>query len=61
MIESHVFTLKELGVYLRVHPSTIYRAIKQGTAPPYFKIGSDYRFNRESVDRWRLSVEQGKP
>ena len=52
-----VMTVRELADYLRVHPSTIYRLLKQKRIPA-FKVGSDWRFNRETIDRWRL--EQGK-
>ena len=51
-----VMTVGELGDYLRCHPSTIYRLLKQ-RALPAFKIGSDWRFNREAIDRWRQSQE----
>jgi excisionase family DNA binding protein len=53
---SKVLTVKELSAYLRVHPSTIYRLLKKGQIPG-FKLGSDWRFNIEAIDRWRL--EQG--
>jgi excisionase family DNA binding protein len=55
---SKVMTVKELSIYLKVHPSTIYRQLKRGRLPA-FKVGSDWRFNVESIDRWRL--EQDSP
>ncbi len=55
---SNVLTVKELSQYLKVCPSTIYRQLRQGTLPA-FKVGSDWRFNIESIDRWRLDCEQG--
>ena len=48
-----VLTVKELSDYLRVHPSTIYRLLKKGQLPG-FKVGSDWRFNIEAIDRWWL-------
>jgi excisionase family DNA binding protein len=51
-----VFTLKELSVYLKISPSTIHRLIKAGQLPA-FRIGSDLRFNREHIDRWRVDRE----
>jgi excisionase family DNA binding protein len=48
-----VMTLKELSEYLRVHPSTIYRLLRRGKVPG-FRIGSDWRFNAELIDRWCL-------
>jgi excisionase family DNA binding protein len=51
-------TVHELAEYLRVHPSTIYRLLQRKKLPG-FRIGSDYRFQRESVDRWLEEQEQG--
>ena len=48
-----VITVGELSEYLRVHRSTIYRLLKKGQLPA-FKIGSDWRFNVEAIDRWRM-------
>jgi excisionase family DNA binding protein len=53
-----VLTLEEVAGYLRVHPSTIYRLLKKKKLPA-FKVGSDWRFNLESIDRWRAEAEQG--
>jgi excisionase family DNA binding protein len=46
-----ILTLENVADYLRVHPSTIYRMLKKKQLPA-FKIGRDWRFNRESLDRW---------
>jgi excisionase family DNA binding protein len=46
-----VLTLEETAEFLKVHPSTIYRMLKSRTIPA-FKIGSDWRFNQESIQRW---------
>jgi len=51
---SRLVTVKELSNYLRVHPSTIYRLLKRGDLPG-FKLGSDWRFNLEAIDRWRIN------
>jgi excisionase family DNA binding protein len=48
-----VLNVNELSDYLRVHRSTIYRLLKKGELPG-FKIGSDWRFNVETIDQWRL-------
>ena len=52
----YVMTLDEVANYLRVHPSTIYRLVKKGRLPA-FKVGSDWRFNQESIDTWRSQAE----
>jgi excisionase family DNA binding protein len=53
---SPVLTVKDLSIYLRVNQSTIYRLIK-GRKLPAFRVGSDWRFNREDIDRWRVEHE----
>jgi excisionase family DNA binding protein len=57
IIEDKVMTLREVSEYLKVHPSTIYRQLKRGLIPA-FKVGSDWRFNIESIDRWRLGQDR---
>ncbi|HYA35973.1 MAG TPA: helix-turn-helix domain-containing protein [Candidatus Binataceae bacterium] len=47
----NVITVKELADYLRCHTSTVYRLLKRNELPA-FKIGSDWRFNREAIDTW---------
>ncbi len=54
--DSKVMTVKELSGYLKVHPSTIYRQLRRGRLPA-FKVGSDWRFNVESINRWRLGQD----
>jgi excisionase family DNA binding protein len=46
-----IMTVKEVSEYLRVHPSTVYRMLRTGGLPA-FRIGSDWRFNAEEIDRW---------
>jgi excisionase family DNA binding protein len=48
-----VMTVRELSTYLRVHPSTIYKLLRRGELPG-FRIGTDWRFNAEVIDRWCL-------
>lgn len=53
---SRIMTVKEVSDYLHVHPSTIYRLLKRGELPA-FRVGSDWRFNAESIDQWRQKQE----
>ena len=49
---SKVLTVSGVAAYLKVHPSTVYRLVSRGLLPA-FKVGSDWRFNIEAIDRWR--------
>jgi excisionase family DNA binding protein len=54
--EDKVMTVVEVAQYLHVHPSTIYRLLRKKEIPA-FRVGSDWRFNRESIDAWRTERE----
>jgi excisionase family DNA binding protein len=54
-----VLTVEEAAEYLRVSRSTIYRLLKSHQIPA-FKIGSDWRFNREQIDKWRIAREKNR-
>lgn len=51
-----VLTVREVAAYLRVHSSTIYRLLKKKELPA-FRIGSDWRFMADQIDRWRAQAE----
>jgi excisionase family DNA binding protein len=55
---ARVLTLDEVARYLRVHQSTVYRLLKKKELPG-FKVGSDWRFNVESIDHW-LEIAEAK-
>lgn len=55
--QATVITIGELAEYLHVHRSTLYRLLKRGRLPG-FKIGSDWRFNVEAIDRWRMDQDK---
>jgi excisionase family DNA binding protein len=59
-MRNRVLTVQEVSSYLRVHPSTIYRMLKKNQLPA-FRVGSDWRFTVEAIDRWRSAVETGVP
>jgi excisionase family DNA binding protein len=46
-----VLKLEEVAEFLKIHPSTVYRLLRRGKIPA-FRMGSDWRFNQESVERW---------
>lgn len=52
--KEQVFTIKELSEHLRVHPTTIYRLLRQGRLPG-FRVGSNWRFNRVVIEEWETN------
>jgi excisionase family DNA binding protein len=50
-VPSPVMTTREVADVLRVHTSTVYRLTRERKIP-FFKIGSDFRFNRDEIDKW---------
>jgi excisionase family DNA binding protein len=55
--DDKVMTVADVAEYLHVHPSTIYRLLRKREIPA-FRVGSDWRFNRESIDDWRTARER---
>ncbi len=51
--QDQILTVGDLADYLRVHRSTVYRLLKKRQLPA-FKIGSDWRFSVDEIDRWRI-------
>jgi excisionase family DNA binding protein len=46
-----ILTAEELAQLLRVNRTTIYRLLKNSGLPA-FKVGKDWRFQREAVESW---------
>ena len=49
--EFEVLTVKEVSEMLRVHKTTRYKLVKTGKIPS-FRIGSDWRFRSDLLERW---------
>lgn len=49
--EEDVFTVPELAHYLRMKPITIYKHVAGGKLPG-FKVGSQWRFKKATIDSW---------
>ena len=58
--QDEIFTIKELSEHLRVHPTTIYRLLRQGRLPG-FRVGSNWRFNRAAIEQWERSQASDSP
>jgi len=54
---SVVLTVREVSEYLRVHPTTVYRLLRKKQLPA-FRVGSEWRFSKDTIDRWRSGEEQ---
>ncbi len=48
---NEIITAQELSAYLKITTTTIYKLAQQGVIPS-FKIGSEWRFKKELIDRW---------
>jgi excisionase family DNA binding protein len=48
-----VLTVRELAGYLQIHQGTVYRLLREKKLPA-FRVGSDWRFNREEIERWMI-------
>src|SRR5579872_1804939 len=48
---TEIMTAQELSTYLKITTTTIYKLAQQGEIPS-FKVGSEWRFKKELVDRW---------
>jgi excisionase family DNA binding protein len=46
-----IMTTAEVAQFLRVHRSTLYKLLRQHRIP-VFKVGSDYRFYKDEVEKW---------
>jgi excisionase family DNA binding protein len=58
--QDEIFTIRELSDHLRVHPTTIYRLLRQGRLPG-FRVGSNWRFNRTAIEQWEKIQASGAP
>ncbi len=52
-------TVKELSDYLRLDRMTIYKMLKEGDIPA-FRIGHQWRFFRDDIDKWIRSKRVGQ-
>jgi len=49
--DREILTVKEICDLLRVHPSTIYKLIRQDKIPS-FQVGAERRFRKDVILRW---------
>jgi excisionase family DNA binding protein len=46
-----ILTLGELAEFLKAHPTTIYRLLREKRSPA-FRVESEWRFHLDSVEQW---------
>ena len=51
--DQEVLTVKEVCDLLRVHPSTLYKMVRQAKIPA-FRIGTEWRFRKDAILRWMV-------
>lgn len=51
--ENEIMDLRQVSDYLHIHPATVYRYARLGKIPA-FKIGYDWRFHKQLIDKWIL-------
>lgn len=56
-VATRLLTVREVAEYLRVHQATVYRLLKEQKLPA-FRVGSDWRFSREVIERWTIQEEK---
>lgn len=54
-----VMTVSELADYLKMNDVTIYKHAQRGKLPG-FKVGSKWRFKKDTIDKWIEQQENGK-
>jgi excisionase family DNA binding protein len=55
-----ILTITELSAHLRVHPTTIYRLLREGRIPG-FRVGSAWRFSRAAIEVWEHGQDKPMP
>jgi excisionase family DNA binding protein len=58
--DHEVLTIEEVSDLLRIHRSTVYKLTRNGKIPS-FRIGSDWRFRRDAIERLIAEQTLGTP
>lgn len=60
VIQPVVFTIEEVAEILQVSAQTLRRMLKEGTAPPAFRVGRQLRFEHTELQKWIAKRGKGK-
>ena len=58
-MSSSVMTVQEVADYLKMKTVTIYKHAQTGKLPG-FKVGSTWRFKKDTIDKWIERQERGE-
>ena len=58
MNERTIYLVDEVSKYLRFHPHTIRKMAREGQIPA-FKVGNQWRFDIEAVNKWKQAKCKG--
>lgn len=50
-----IFTIEDLSDYLKISKETLYKMVQRDEVPA-FKIGNQWRFQKERIDQWLFSI-----
>ena len=54
------YTVEQIAKYLKLHPYTIRRLARENKIPA-FKVGGQWRFRKDEIDKWsRTNPASGK-
>ena len=56
--DQDILTVKELSDLLRLHPTTVYKLVRQGKIPS-FRVGNEWRFRKDAIMRWLSEKSEG--
>jgi excisionase family DNA binding protein len=45
------YTVEEVAKALKIHPYTVRRLVREGKIPA-FKVGGQWRFRKDDIDKW---------
>ena len=51
---SETFTSEDVAEYLKIHPYTVRRLCREKKIPA-FRVGGQWRFGKDDIDRWSRS------
>jgi excisionase family DNA binding protein len=59
-LDHEILTVKDICEILQINQSTVYKLVREGRIPA-FRIGSDWRFQKEGIVRWMAEQTKGAP